>query len=185
LLLRGDVVLHRWVIIAIIRVGFWGTGLVGRSVGFVTEKIVGVEGANEHGAATTAMLEVGDRFAIRVSTGCAPGGRNPWGRGGGGRGEGIDLGLSPKRGRGTKLSCSFLNIVVAQYHVGPVREFDEGGQFAALKGTMPGIGEEARHSLAAVAAEERYTNIRVWIKNPVVGDEGPLEAPTPTWTVYN
>jgi hypothetical protein len=98
LLLRGDIVLHRCVIVAIIWVGFGGPGLVGRSFGFVAEKIVGVEGANKHGAATAAMLKVGDRFVIRVSTGCAPSGRGPWDRSGGGRGEGIDLGLSPKRG---------------------------------------------------------------------------------------
>jgi hypothetical protein len=172
LLLRGDIVLHRCVIIAVLWVGFGGAGLVGWSFGFVAKEMVGVEGANEHGAATAAMLKVGGRFVIRVGAGCSPCGFGPWDRSGGVRGEGIELGLSPKRGlrgRGAKLLGGFVNICVAQYHVGPVRELDERGQLAALEGTMPGISKEARHSRAAVAAKERYAHIRVGIQEPVVG----------------
>ncbi len=109
LLLRGDIVLHRCVIVAIFWVGFGGPELVGRSFGFVTKEMAGVEGANKHGAATAAMLKVGDRFVIRVGAGCSPNGRGPWDRSGGVRSEGIELGLSPKRGlrgRGTKLLVS-------------------------------------------------------------------------------
>ena len=140
----------------------------------MAKEIAGVEGANKNGAATAAMLKVGDRFVIRVGAGCTPSGRGPWDRSGGVRGEGIQLGLSPKRGRLWRwrvhpLSRSLLNVLVAQYHVGPIGELHEGGQFAALEGTMSWVGEEARHGIAAVASEERNANIRVWIEKPVVG----------------